>query len=353
MIVHLAQWLSSYVHAFHVVQYVSFRLIAGLLTSLALSLVAGAWFLEGADRFRSPVREDTPDSHQAKHNTPTMGGIVIVATTIISSMIWCDLLRPEVWIFLGCLVGFGGIGLCDDWYKIRHKKGIRERHKLVAQIIVGSLVTYAWYVMVAPPTQICVPFFKYFSPALGALLIPWAVFVLVATSNAVNLTDGLDGLAIGSLLVNFGTFSLVCYLAGNALFSLYLHIPFTHTSEIAIIGGILVGASLGFLWYNAYPAQLFMGDVGSLALGSGLALMALMARQELLLPIAGGLFVVETLSVILQVASYKLFNKRLFKMAPIHHHFELLGWPEAKITTRFGIISFVLCLLALITLKLR
>ncbi len=353
MLYHLSVWLTQYVSAFYVVHYVSVRIVMGLLTALGLSFVCAQLFIKHAEWFRSPVREDTPDSHQAKHNTPTMGGLFILCTTVISSLLWCDLSRPEVWIFLGCLVGYGAIGWWDDLRKIRYKKGIKESHKFSAQLIVGCIIAVLWYWQVAPSTEVCVPFFKTFTPKLGLFLIPWAVFILIGTSNAVNLTDGLDGLAIGSLLINFGTFSLVCYLAGNYTFAQYLHIPFTHTSEIAIIGGILVGASLGFLWYNAYPAQVFMGDVGSLALGSGLALMALMTRQELLLPLAGGLFVVETLSVILQVGSYRFLGKRLFRMAPIHHHFELLGWPESKITTRFGIITFVACLLALITLKLR
>jgi len=202
-------------------------------------------------------------------------------------------------------------------------------------------------------TTISFPFFKSLQPDLGWFFIAWVMFILVGTSNAVNLTDGLDGLAIGSLMPNFATFSIICYLAGHYKIANYLHIPFAGSAEIAVLGSILVGASLGFLWYNAYPAQIFMGDVGSLALGSGLALMAIMAKQELLLPIAGGLFMVETISVMMQVFSFKYLGRRIFKMAPIHHHFELLGWPESKITVRFGIISLILCLLALVTLKLR
>jgi len=202
-------------------------------------------------------------------------------------------------------------------------------------------------------TELIFPFFKHCRPDLGLFFIPWAVFILVGCSNAVNLTDGLDGLAIGSLLPNFATFTLICYLAGHYGIAHYLQIPFAGTAEIVVIGAILIGASLGFLWYNAYPAQIFMGDVGSLALGAGLALMAIMAKQELLLSISGGLFVLETVSVMVQVLSVRYLGKRIFKMAPIHHHFELLGWPESRITTRFGIISLVLCLLALITLKLR
>ncbi len=353
MLYHIAQRLTETLSYFNVIHYVSFRIMAGLLTALGFSFIFGSWFIRQSALFRATVRENTPDSHQVKNYTPTMGGIFIILTTLISSLIWCDLSRPEVWIVLGCLLGYGAIGFYDDWYKITHKKGIKERTKFAAQIFVGLGVTLSWYYIVQPPTEVCIPFFKTCMLPLGFLLIPWAIFILIGTSNAVNLTDGLDGLATGSLLVNFGTFTLICFLSSNILLAKYLAIPFTATSEVAVIGGILVGACLGFLWYNSYPAQVFMGDVGSLALGSVLALMALMTRQELLLPLAGGLFVVETLSVMIQVFSYRYFGKRVFKMAPIHHHFELKGWPEAKITTRFTIISFVLCLLALITLKLR
>ncbi len=353
MLYHLSQTITNTLSYFNVVHYVSFRIVAGLLTSLGLSLFFGSWFIKQSARFRTTVREDTPVSHQIKNYTPTMGGIFIILTTIVSAILWCNLLRPEVWVMLGCLVGFGLIGFYDDWYKITHKKGIQERTKFCAQAIVGLVVILSWYYLVEPPTELCVPFFKSFMPQLGYFIIPWGVFVLIAASNAVNLTDGLDGLATGSLLVTFGTYTLICFLSSNMILAYYLAIPYTTTSEIAVIGGILVGACLGFLWYNSYPAQVFMGDVGSLSLGSVLALMALMTRQELLLPLAGGVFVLETLSVMIQVFSYKYLSKRFFKMAPLHHHFELKGWPEAKITTRFTIISMVLCLLALITLKVR
>ncbi len=353
MLYHLSLFAKNYISFFNVVHYISFRVMASLLTALVLSFLFGSWFIGQSSRFRSKVREFTPESHKIKDDTPTMGGIFVLLTTFVTALLWCNLLRPEVWIFLACLLGFGAIGFWDDWSKIRSRKGIGEAHKIQAMLAVSFLVTAAWYWLVEPPTGICVPFFKNFTPELGLFLIPWAMLVLIGTSNAVNLTDGLDGLAIGSLLTNFATFSFICYVAGNAAFAAYLNIPFTPTSEIAVLGAVLFGASLGFLWYNAYPAQIFMGDVGSLAFGSGLAFMALMARQELLLVIAGGLFVMETLSVIIQVLSFRLWGKRIFKMAPLHHHFEMLGWQEAKITTRFTIISFVLCLVALMTLKLR
>lgn len=353
MLYHLSNYLTQYFTFFNVVHYVSFRVMAALLSALILSFIFASLFITFSHRFRSKVREYTPESHQVKNDTPTMGGIFVLLTAISTMLLWCNLLKPEVWIIIACLLGFGAIGFWDDWRKIKHRKGINESFKFRAQLFVATIVSSLWYFLVQPPTEVCVPFLKNFNPELGLLLIPWAVFILVGTSNAVNLTDGLDGLAIGSLILNFATFATIAYLAGHYTIAHYLHIPFTSTAEISIIGGALVGASLGFLWYNTYPAQVFMGDVGSLALGSGLALIALMARQELLLAVAGGLFVAETLSVMAQVVSYKWLRKKLFRMAPLHHHFELLGWQEAKITIRFGIISLILCLMALMTLKLR
>jgi phospho-N-acetylmuramoyl-pentapeptide-transferase len=338
----------------NVFHYISFRAIAALLTALFFALICGNWFIgTWARSFRSKARADTPDSHRAKDNMPTMGGIFILITVLFTSLMWADLVNPFVWIFLLCLFGFGSIGFADDWKKIRTGKGISARAKFIAQWSIAALISLLLVYGASVKTIVVFPFFKNMTPDLGLLFIPWAMFILVSCSNAVNLTDGLDGLAIGSLLPNFALFSLIAYLAGHAKLASYLHIPFAASAEIAIMGASLIGASLGFLWYNAYPAQIFMGDVGSLALGGGLALMALIAKQELLLGISGGLFVLETISVILQVFVYKRWKKRIFKMAPIHHHFELLGWPEAKITTRFGIISLVLCLLALMTLKLR
>lgn len=354
MIFHLSEYLVQYYSAFNVVHYVSFRAIASLLTALILSFIFGNWFIE---KFRaitsSQTRQYTPESHKLKGSMPTMGGIFILWVVLVTTLLWNNLADPLVWLFLMCLYFFGLIGFWDDWSKINYKKGIPESKKIYAQVIAGLIVALSWFLLVNPSTAVTIPFFKNWYPDLGLLFIPWVVFVLVGTSNAVNLTDGLDGLAIGSLISNFATFSVICYLAGHIGIAHYLNIPFAGTAEIAVIGATLVGASLGFLWYNAYPAQIFMGDVGSLALGAGLAFMALLAKQELLLPLAGGLFMLETLSVMLQVFYYKRYKKRLFKMAPIHHHFELLGWQESKITVRFGIISLILCLLALLTLKLR
>ncbi len=355
MLYHVAELLMAYTSLFNVMHYVSVRAIAGLLSALTFSLLFGSWFIETSRKFfRSKAREMTPASHRAKDDMPTMGGLFMLMIIMTNVLVWCDWKDAHIWVMLLCLFGFGIIGLWDDWSKVSSRKGISARAKFIAQWSVAFCVVILWlYACRGASTQLYVPFFKHFHPNLGIFFIPWAAFVLVSMSNAVNLTDGLDGLAINSLIPNFVVFSLIAYLSGHFMLSLYLRIPFAATSELAVIGAIVIGASLGFLWFNAYPAQIFMGDVGSLSLGAGLALMGIMSKQELLLPIAGGLFVMETLSVVMQVASYKLRGKRMFRMAPIHHHFELLGWPEAKITVRFGIISLILCLLALITLKLR
>ncbi len=354
MLYHLALYVKSYWSCFNVVHYVSFRVLASLLSSLVLSFVIGRWFIAQSQKFfRSKTREYTPESHKQKGEMPTMGGIFILMVVFINSLLWCNLTDPLVWIFLLCLVGFGAIGFWDDYSKIKRHKGISASLKIRLQWSIAAVIALLMVCCADVSTKIAVPFFKSFNPDLGILYIPWAMFILVGCSNAVNLTDGLDGLAVVSLIPNFATFSLIAYLAGHYTIATYLHIPFAGSSEIAVLGAILVGASLGFLWYNTYPAQIFMGDVGSLALGGGLALMALMTKQELLLALAGGLFVAETLSVMAQIFSYRTFGKRLFKMAPMHHHFELIGWQESKITVRFGIISIILCLLALITLKVR
>jgi phospho-N-acetylmuramoyl-pentapeptide-transferase len=353
MIYHLAQYLQQHYSFFNVFHYVSFRAIAALLSSLFFSFLLGNWFIKNvADLFRSSPREWTPDTHLVKTDTPTMGGIFILTVCIINTLLWNNLTNSSVWLFLLCLFSFGLIGFLDDFFKIHHSKGIFAKTKFLLQIGAALLVMSLWYFF-SSNTQLCVPFFKSFMPVLGIFIIPWGAFLLVATSNAVNLTDGLDGLAAGPLMTSFTTFSIIAYLAGHKFLASYLHIPFVGSSEVVIIGTTLVGAMLGFLWYNTYPAQIFMGDVGSLALGAGLAFMAIVTRQELLLPIAGGIFVLETLSVIIQVTTYKCFGRRMFRMAPIHHHFELLGWKEAKITVRFWIIAIILSLLTLLTLKIR
>jgi len=328
--------------------------MAGILSTLFFSFITGDWFINLSKRlFRSKARESTPERHRSKDNLPTMGGIFILSMVFLNTVLWCDLSKPTVWLMLMLMLGFGAIGAWDDWSKIKSSKGISARTKFLLQLLVACIVVFLWAFTGTMQTTITVPFFKWFQPNLGWLFIAWAVFIIIGASNAVNLTDGLDGLAIGSLMPNFFTFSILCYVAGNMNLAEYLHLPFAGSAEIAIIGAILVGASIGFLWYNAYPAQIFMGDVGSLALGASLAFMALLSKQELLLAVSGGVFVAETMSVILQIGSYRLRGKKIFRMAPMHHHFELLGWQEAQITVRFAIVSLILCMLALITIKIR
>lgn len=354
MLHHLFLNIQPYAHFLRVMQYVSFRSMAALITALLLSFAFGGWFIERSKRFfRSSVRAFTPEAHQLKHNTPTMGGLLMLGVVIITILLWSNLLDPKIVVVLATLVFFGMIGLWDDLSKIRFKKGISERQKWCAQLVASALVLCLWYWLEAPSTKICFPFLKDLQPDIGFWYYFWALFILVAASNAVNLTDGLDGLAIGALLPNFATFSLIAYCAGHVIFAHYLQIPFAASAELVIVGVALIGASLGFLWYNSYPAQIFMGDVGALSLGAVLGLMALMTKQEVLLALSGGVFVGETLSVIIQVVGYKLFGIRVFKIAPIHHHFERLGWPETKITIRASIITIILCLISLMTLKLR
>lgn len=354
MLFHLSYCVKNYLSFFNVVHYVSFRAIASLLTTLIFSLSFGNWFINKSKiLFRAKSREYAPERHKEKDDMPTMGGVFILMSVVVNVLLWCNLSKMNVWIFLFCILGFGAIGCWDDWSKIKYRRGISAGHKFYLQWLVAAITVLWWVVGTGAATTITFPFFKSIQPDIGWLFVLWAMYIIVGTSNAVNLTDGLDGLALGSLIPNFATFACVCYVAGHIQLASYLHIPYADSAELAVIASTLVGASLGFLWYNAYPAQIFMGDVGSLALGSGLALLALMAKQELLLVISGGLFVLEAVSVMLQVASFKYWGRRIFKMAPIHHHFELQGWQESKITTRFGIISLILCLLALITLKLR
>jgi len=356
VIYHLAQYLQKYYSFFNLFRYVSFRAIAALLSSIMFSFIFGNWFIKKIASngvFTSKPREWTPESHLTKSDTPTMGGIFVLVVCILNTLLWNNLSYVNVWIFLLCLVAFGLVGFADDWAKLRAGRGISAKAKFLLQISSALIVMVTWYFFAEPNTQLCVPFYKWFMPSLGIFIIPWGVFLLVATSNAVNLTDGLDGLAAGPLVANFTTFSILTYLAGHKFLANYLHIPYTGTAEVAIVGTTLIGAMLGFLWYNTYPAQVFMGDVGSLALGAAVAFMAIVSRQELLLPLVGGIFVLETLSVIIQVATFKLLGRRMFRMAPIHHHFELLGWREIKITVRFWIISVILSLITLLTIKIR
>jgi phospho-N-acetylmuramoyl-pentapeptide-transferase len=328
--------------------------MASLLTAFFASCLFGNQFISFSGKwFRSQRREYTPSTHQGKNNTPIMGGLFVIVVVTGTILAWSDIANRFVWMVLCALWGYGAIGFWDDWCKIRYRKGISIAAKIFLQITFSFVLATLLVFWAGTSTVVALPFFKTILPNLGMFFIVWAMIVLIGTSNAVNLTDGLDGLAIGSLIINFVTFSAICYLAGHAIMAAYLGIPFGQSAELAVVGAALVGGSLGFLWYNAYPAQIFMGDIGSLSLGGALAVMALVSKQEFLLIISGGLFVLEAVSVLVQVFSYRLFGRRLFKMAPIHHHFELNGWQESKITTRFGIITFVLSLIALMTLKIR
>lgn len=354
MLYNIFLWLTPFVGAFNVVNYISFRALAGLLTSFVLSVWFGHLFItQSSKKLQAGVREYTPDTHRTKGATPTMGGIFILLSGIVSAMLWCNMRDPKLIVFFSLVLGFGLIGFWDDWCKIRYRKGISEKQKSLAQLIIAFIGVSVLVFFAGLNTVVVVPFFKNLTINLGWLFIPWAVWVIVGTSNSVNLTDGLDGLAISSLIPNYITFSFIAYLAGSLFLSSYLYIPYAHTAELSIVAAIFAGTSIGFLWYNTHPAQVFMGDVGSLSLGAALALMALLTKQELLLPISGIVFVVETLSVMVQVLWFKRYRTRIFKMTPLHHHFELSGLAETKIVTRATIITLMACLFALITLKIR
>jgi phospho-N-acetylmuramoyl-pentapeptide-transferase len=358
MLYHLLYPLYAKFSVFNVFRYITFRTVLAVLSALIISFILTPYMIRKFHewKIRSEKREDVPDRHEEKRGTPTMGGFVILVSTIVPTLLWSDLRNGYMWIVTFALVAFGTIGFMDDFKKLRHPhgKGISGRLKLTFQILFAVVI--ALFVCTRPDfrAELTLPFFKNLSPDLGIFYILLAVFMIVGTSNAVNLTDGLDGLAIGPVVTVSSTFLLFAYLAGNVKFAQYLQIPYVKgAGELTILCGAMLGAGIGFLWYNAYPAELFMGDTGSLSLGATLATIAVIIKQEFLLVIVGGIFVMETLSVIIQVGSYKLRGKRVFRMAPIHHHFELKGWNEEKIVVRFWIISIILGLLAMSTLKLR
>ena len=343
---------------FNVFKYITFRTIYATVTALLLTLVLGPYVIRLLQRssFQQNVRTDGPQTHFAKEGTPTGGGILILFSIITSTLLWADVTNSYVWIVLLATGGMGLIGLLDDWKKIRHSntRGITVREKLVLQAVVATAVAVILYCQPGFDAQLSVPFFKDVKPNLGLWYVPFAIFVIVGASNAVNLTDGLDGLAIGLVLIVSATYMAFAYMTGHAVLSEYLRIaPIAGAGELTIFCGAMVGASMGFLWFNSHPAQIFMGDVGSLSLGGSLGAVAVITKHEILLAIVGGMFVIEALSVIIQVGSFKLRGKRVFKMAPIHHHFELKGWAESKIIVRFWILGIVLALLAVSTLKLR
>ncbi len=359
MLYHLLYPLRTVFGGFNVFRYITFRTIFAVLTALIISLAVGAWFIRRlkALQIGQTVREDGPQSHFSKNGTPTMGGLMIIFATLAATLLWSELNDPYIWMLVLVTVGFGFIGFYDDYLKVikKHNKGLSGRAKLLGQIAVALLPAFWLYYSPGFNTTLTVPFFKQFQPDLGWFFIPFAIFVIVGTANAVNLTDGLDGLAIGPVTIAAAFYMIFCYLAGNAKIAAYLQIPYVRgVGELSIFLGALVGAGVGFLWFNAYPAQVFMGDVGALALGGVLGTVALATKQEILLTIVGGLFVVEALSVIIQVGFFKVSNgKRVFRMAPLHHHFELKGWPEPKVIVRFWIIAIILGLVSLSALKLR
>nr|WP_289072747.1 phospho-N-acetylmuramoyl-pentapeptide-transferase [uncultured Halomonas sp.] len=360
MLLHLANFLAQYQSTFQVFNYLTLRVILAALTALMLCLWLGPWVIrrlvEG--QIGQAVRDDGPQSHLSKAGTPTMGGAMILLAIAISTLVWGDLTNHYVWVVLLVTLGFGAIGWVDDYRKVVEKnpRGLPARWKYFWQSVVGIGAAVVLYATATTPaeTSLLIPMFKDVALPLGIFYIVLSYFVIVGSSNAVNLTDGLDGLAImPTVLVAMGL-SVFAYASGNAVFANYLHIPFIHgTGELAVFCATIAGAGLGFLWFNTYPAQVFMGDVGALALGAALGVVAVIVRQEIVLFIMGGIFVLETVSVILQVGSYKLTGRRIFRMAPLHHHYELKGWPEPRVIVRFWIITVVLVLLGLATLKLR
>jgi len=373
----LFQVLQKYIPPFRIFSYITVRVALASLTALLLALICGPWMIRKLRElsFGQHIREEGPQSHRKKAGTPTMGGLLIVTAIVIPTLLWADLRNQYVWLALLGLIGFGAIGFVDDYAKVAKKRnlGLTAWQKFWAQVACAMVIGFFLLLLHANQaysTAINFPFFKQFKPDL--LIEPWTknfwtyplafvlfycfiVFVMVGSSNSVNLTDGLDGLAIGLMIIASGAMTVLTYVSSHASFSQYLDLArLPKSQELTIFCASMVGASLGFLWYNCHPAEIFMGDVGSLALGGGLGIVAVLIKQEILLIFIGGIYVIEALSVILQVGSYKLrHGKRIFKMAPIHHHFEALGWPESKVIVRFWIAGFVMALFALTTLKLR
>ncbi len=361
MLYHLLYPLHTEYSFFNVFRYVTFRTASATLTALAISFLLGPWLIARLRQFQigQHIRQEGPEAHRSKAGTPTMGGALILTAIVVPTLLWANLTNVFVWIALGTTIAFGLIGFSDDYLKIVRKqsKGLSARAKLLLQTGCAFVIGFALFDMSRQgdySTALLFPFFKEVRPDLSWLFVPFAILVIVGASNAVNLTDGLDGLAIGTVLIAAAAFTVLTYVTGHAQFSAYLDlIQIPRIWELTIFGGAMVGASLGFLWFNCYPAQMFMGDVGSLALGSAIGTVALLIKQELLLVLVGGVFVLEALSVMIQVASFKLTGKRVFRMAPLHHHFELAGWSEPKIIIRFWILAMMFALASLTTLKLR
>jgi phospho-N-acetylmuramoyl-pentapeptide-transferase len=360
MLRHVAAWLAQFYSGFNVFGYLTLRAILAALTALLISLLVGPKMIRWLAEYQvgQRVRSDGPQTHLTKAGTPTMGGALILAGVVAATLLWADLGNRFVWVVLLVTIAFGLIGFWDDYLKlvVGDTRGLIARYKYFWQSVAGLAAAIVLYATAQAPaeTTLYVPFFKNVLVPLGLLFIPLAYFVIVGSSNAVNLTDGLDGLAIMPAVLVAGALGVFAYASGNVVFSNYLGIPYiAGTGEVLVFCAAIFGAGLGFLWFNTYPAQVFMGDIGALALGAALGVVAVIVRQELVLVIMGGVFVMETVSVILQVASFKLRGKRIFRMAPIHHHYELKGWAEPKVIVRFWIITVVLVLVGLSTLKLR
>jgi phospho-N-acetylmuramoyl-pentapeptide-transferase len=363
MLYYLLPQLTPYLGVMNVTKYVTFRTAAASVTALATSLLLGPWVIRKLRDFQigQIIRQEGPQSHRAKAGTPTMGGLLILMSALVPTLLWADLSDPYIWIAVLATASCGTVGFIDDYLKItRHSHhGLLPRYKMAGLIVVGLAVGLAVLYLSQrnPPlyiTRLIFPFFKDLIPDLGAFYIVFAVIVIIGTTNTVNLTDGLDGLAISTFGVAAAAYTALAYVTGHAVLAGYLDlVHFSSAAELTIFCGALVGASLGFLWYNSYPAEIFMGDVGSLGLGGAIGTVAILIKQELLLPIVGGVWVIEGLSVIIQVAYFRSTGKRVFKMSPLHHHFELSGWSEPKLITRFEIIAILFALLSLTTLKLR
>lgn len=361
MLLELAQWLAQDIRAFNVFNYITLRAVLATLTALIISFVVGPGLIRKLTQYKvgQSVRDDGPQTHLVKAGTPTMGGALILVAIAISTLLWADLSNHYVWVVLVTTLGFGIIGWVDDWRKVVHRnpKGLAAREKYFWQSLIGfGVAFYLFYTATIPAqTDLIFPFFKDLILPLGAVsFIVLTYFVIVGTSNAVNLTDGLDGLAIMPTVMVASALAIFAYVAGHLYFSKYLGVPYVPgAGELAVFCAAIGGAGLGFLWFNAYPAEVFMGDVGALALGAALGVVAVIVRQEIVLFIMGGVFVIETVSVILQVASFKLTGKRIFRMAPLHHHYELKGWKETQVVVRFWIITMMLVLIGLATLKIR
>ena len=352
--------LGNLYHGFYVFHYLTLRGVLAVLTALLLSLFIGPFFIARLRRYKigQMVRNDGPETHLSKQGTPTMGGALILLVVILTTLLWSDLGNPLVWVAVLTTLAFGAIGFVDDWRKLRRQnsKGLSARAKYGLQSLVAFAAGGVLYALARNPveTSLILPFIPHVLIPMGAGFVVFSYFVIVGTSNAVNLTDGLDGLAIVPTVMVAGALGVFAYVSGNAVFARYLDVPWVPGSgQMLIFCGALVGAGLGFLWFNTYPADVFMGDTGALALGAALAIVAIVARQELVLFIMGGVFVVETLSVIIQVASFRLTGKRVFRMAPLHHHFEKKGWPEPRVAVRFWIITVILVLVGLSSLKIR